>query len=448
MLMPRHVRPFLIIIACAIPPVVTQAQVLTGHEAMSDWHGDRPGVTRRITPNDLPRPWATPSAVNNGRIVPRPATAKLQVPDGFEISLFAEGLRSPRIIRVAPNGDVFAAETIANQIRVLRAGDGESKASTNQIYATGLNRPFGMAFYPRGNPQWLYVADTDSVIRFPYRDGDLKAEGKPEIIVAHLPHGSGHSTRDIVFSLDGKRMFISVGSASNVGEGLGSPEGGIAPWQSKNALGAPWGYETDRATVLAFDPDGKSREVFATGIRNCVGIAVHPKTGDVWCSTNERDGLGDDLVPDYVTRVRAGQFFGWPWYYIGDHEDPRQRDARPDLKGKVAIPDVLIQSHSAPLGMTFYDGALFPADYRGDAFVALQGSWNRAKRVGQKIVRIKLQDGVPTGDYQDFVTGFILNNTDAFGRPVGIAVAQDGSLLLSEDGNGTIWRVSYRGSSR
>lgn len=421
------------------------AQTLTGRDAYADWRADHPGVTRKLTPGDLPAPWATPSANNPSRIVARPAAAKLQVPDGFQVSLFAEDLQRPRIIRVAPNGDVFAAETAANQIRVLRAADGGTAAEVNEIYATGLNRPFGIAFYPRDNPQWVYVANTNAVIRFPYHAGDLKAAGTPETI-ATLPGGAGHFTRDIAFSNDGRRMFVSVGSASNVAEGLGQPEGGVASWQSQNPLGVPWGYETRRALVMAFDPDGKNPAVFATGLRNCIGLAVHPQTNDVWCSTNERDGLGDDLVPDYVTRIREGEFFGWPWYYIGDHEDPRHRGERPDLKGKITVPDVLIQSHSAPLGMTFYQGRNFPADYQGDAFVAAQGSWNRAKRSGQIIIRVKLRDGVPTGDYQAFVTGFILNDSDAWGRPVGIAVARDGALLLSDDGNSTIWRVSYAGA--
>jgi glucose/arabinose dehydrogenase len=419
-----------------------QAQTLTGRDAFGDWRADRPGVTRHITAKDLPAPWATPSAANVSRIVPRPANATPQVPDGFEATLFAEGLTNPRIIRVAPNGDIFVAETRVNRVRVLRAADGEAKPAVNEIYAGDLNRPFGIAFYPRQDPQWVYVANTDSVVRFPYRAGDLKASGKPETVVANLPHGSGHSTRDIAFSNDGKRMFVSVGSASNVGEGLGKPDN--AWWPENHVLGATWGYETRRADVLVFDPDGKNEGVFATGIRNCVGLAVQPATGELWCSTNERDGLGDDLVPDYVTRVREGQFFGWPWYYIGDNEEPRLRGERPDLKGKVTVPDVLIQSHSASLGMTFYDGKQFPAEYQGDAFAAEHGSWNRAKRTGYKVIRIKMKDGVPSGEYQDFMTGFVATDTNVWGRPVGVAVAHDGALLVSEDGNGTVWRVAVR----
>ncbi len=419
----------------------SDAQTLTGRDALGDWRSDHPGVTRHIAPGDLPKPWATPSAGNGPHVVRRPADAKPQVPDGFDVALFADGLINPRIIRVAPNGDIFVAETRANRIRVLRAADGETKPSVSQIFADDLHQPFGIAFYPQNDPQWIYVANTDSVVRFPYRAGDLRASGRPETVVASLPRG-GHTTRDIAFSNDGKRMFVSVGSASNAGETLGKPPSAF--WPEDHVLGAAWGHETDRASVLVFDADGRNKGIFATGIRNCVGLAVQPASGEVWCSTNERDGLGDDLVPDYVTRVREGQFFGWPWYYIGDNEEPRLRGERPDLKGKMTIPDVLIQSHSASLGMTFYDGKQFPAEYHGDAFAAQHGSWNRSKRTGYKVIRIKLKDGVPTGEYQDFMTGFVSSDANVWGRPVGVAVAHDGALLVTEDGNGTIWRVSRR----
>jgi glucose/arabinose dehydrogenase len=361
------------------------------------------------------------------------------------VELFAEGLSEPRQMRVAPNGDIFVAETSAGRIRILRAADGSSKLSANETYANGLNQPFGIAFFPSGNnPQWIYVANTDSVVRFPYRAGDTKAKGKPETVVSRLPHGYGHSTRDIAFTNDNKRMLVSVGSQGNDGEGIGSPPGGLRSWSVEHPLGASWASETDRAAVLAFDPDGKRAGVFATGIRNCVGLAVHTTNGDVYCSTNERDGMGDNLVPDYVTRVREGAFYGWPWFYIGSNEDPRHAGERPDLKGKVTVPDVLIQAHSASLGLTFYDGTAFPLEYRGDGFAAEHGSWNRSKRTGYKVIRIRLKDGVPTGEYQDFVTGFVINDSEVWGRPVGVAVAHDGALLVSEDGNGTIWRITHQ----
>ena len=271
-----------------------QSDPLVGAAAFGDWRADTPGVVRLIRPQDLPRPGATPSTANTPHVVRRPADAIPKVPAGFKIELFASGLSGPRQMRVAPNGDIFVAETRGGKIRVLRAKDGASKAAEDEVYAAALNRPFGMAFFPAGNnPQWIYVANTDGVVRFPYRSGDLKATARPETVVAELPHGYGHSTRDIVFSNDDKRMLVSVGSAGNDGEGMGSPPGGLQTWIDKHALGASWGDETDRADVLAFDPDGKNPRVFATGIRNCVGLAIQPGTNTPWCSTNERHGVFD-----------------------------------------------------------------------------------------------------------------------------------------------------------
>jgi hypothetical protein len=371
-------------------------------------------------------------------VAPRPPAAAPKVPAGFKVELLAEGLSGPREMRTAPNGDIFVAETHLGRIRVLRlSGDG-SKPAKNEVYASGLNRPFGIAFFPSDHPQWVYVANTDSVVRFRYENGDLKAAGKPEP-VAELPSAGGHSTRNIVFTKDGRRMLVSVGSTSNDAEG----SRGSASDASKLTLGASSGYEARRADVLSFNPDGTGPKIFATGIRNCVGLAIHPATGDVYCSTNERDGFGDNLVPDYVTRVREGAFYGWPWFYIGNHEDPHHAGERPDLKDKVTVPDVLIQAHSASLGLTFYDGHAFPAEYRGDGFAAEHGSWNRATRTGYKVIRIRMKDGVPTGEYEDFMTGFVSSDSDVWGRPVGVTVARDGALLVSEDGNGTIWRITH-----
>src|ERR1700738_3489437 len=429
--------------ATGVGHALAQSGPLSGTAAFGDWRTDRPGLSRLIRPEDLPRPGATPSSANVSRVVKRPSDALPQVPAGFKIELFAEGLSGPRQMRVAPNGDVFVAETRAGRIRILRAADGSAKPAGNEIYARGLNRPFGIAFFPTGeDPKWVYVANTDSVVRFPYNKGDSKAAEKPQVVVAELPHGFGHSTRDIVFTNDNKRMLVSVGSASNDAEGMGSAPGGLQAWIDGQPLGASWGSERHRADVLVFDPEGKNPGIFATGIRNCVGLAVHPHTGDAYCSTNERDGLGDNLVPDYVTRVREGAFYGWPWFYIGNHEDPHHAGERPDLQGKVTEPDVLIQAHSASLGLAFYTGSAFPAEYSGDGFAAEHGSWNRSKRTGYKVIRIRLKDGIPTGEYQDFVTGFVVNDSEVWGRPVGVAVAHDGALLVSEDGNGTIWRIT------
>jgi glucose/arabinose dehydrogenase len=422
-----------------------QSGPLVGAAAFGDWRSDEPGLRRIIKPDDLPKPGATPSVANFPHVLPRVSTAVPRVPPGFKVELFAEGLSGPREMRVAPNGDIFVAETHAGRIRVLRAADGDSKPSANGIFASGLNQPFGIAFFPNGdNPQWVYVGNTDSVIRVPYAVGDMEASGKPEIIVAGLPSGGSHSTRNLVFTPDNKRMLVSVGSRSNDAEGgIRNLIGELQSWVGKYPLGASLGSETDRAAVLIFDPDGKRIGVFATGIRNCVGLAVHPTSGELYCSTNERDGLGDDLVPDYITRVREGAFFGWPWFYIGDNEDPRHIGERADLKGKITTPDVLIQAHSASLGLTFYNGKMFPPEYRGDGFAAEHGSWNRSRRTGYKVIRIRLKDGSPTGEYQDFLTGFVVNDSDVWGRPVGVAVAHDGALLVSEDANGTIWRITH-----
>jgi glucose/arabinose dehydrogenase len=430
--------------AAFVAPALAQSEPLTGAAAFGDWHADKPGISRLIRPADLPKPGASPSSAKFPHIVSRPPSVLPQVPAGFKIELFADGLSGPRQIRVAPNGDIFVAETGPGRIRILRAADGSTKPSANEIYASGLHQPFGIAFFPSGNnPQWVYVAETDRVVRFAYNPGDLTASQKPETVVAELPHGFGHSTRDIAFTPGDSRMLVSVGSESNDAEGMRDPPGGLPAWIDKHRLGASWGSETNRADVLAFDSDGKNPAVFATGIRNCVGLAVHPKTGEAYCSTNERDGLGDNLVPDYVTRVRQGAFYGWPWYYIGDNEDPHHSGQRTDLKDKVTIPDVLLQPHSASLGLTFYEGNVFPSDYSGDAFVAEHGSWNRSKRTGYKVIRVRLKDGVPTGEYEDFVTGFVVNDSEVWGRPVGVTVAHDGALLISEDGNGTIWRVTH-----
>jgi glucose/arabinose dehydrogenase len=432
-------------VLCSAAVMSFAADELTGAVAFGDWHADGPGVRRKITVADLPQPYATASVREGPSIVRQPAAAQLSVPSGFSITLFAEHLRAPREIRTAPNGDIFIAESRAGQLRVLRAADGATKADQSEVFASGLDVPFGIAFYPPGpNPQFVYVANTNSIVRFAYKNGDLKASGNAETVVPQLVEGtSGHWTRDIVFSPDGKRMFVSVGSGSNDAESMpkSTPEG----WAAQQPLGAAWGYETGRADVLVFDPDGQNKRVFATGLRNCVTMAVEPKTDNLWCSTNERDGLGDNLPPDYLTRVREGAFYGWPWYYIGDHEDPRYKGARPDLAGKATVPDVLIQPHSAPLEMMFYDGAMFPAEYRGNAFAALHGSWNREQRTGYKIVRALFRDGAPTGEYEDFVTGFVTPDGSVWGRPVGVTVAKDGALLFSEDANGTIWRVSYSG---
>ena len=410
---------------------MAQNIVLNGQGTAGDWQSDAPGVQHRITVSDLPPDYATPSADNTAKVVAPPTGAKPRVPQGFDVALFASGFANPRYLLTAPNGDILVTESSANTIRVLRDSDGDGHPEINKRFARDLRQPFGLAFYPPGpDPEFLYVANTDGIVRFPYRNGDLRARGKAER-VADLSAGGrltggGHWTRDIVFSKDGSKLFASVGSKTNVDDETRVPE------------------ERHRARIFKFDPDGSNRKLYAWGIRNAVGIAIQPETGELWASVNERDGLGDDLVPDYITRVREGGFYGWPWYYIGNHQDPRHRGARPDLAGKVIVPDVLVQAHSAPLKMIFYDAKQFPEAYRGDAFAAFHGSWNRAKRTGYKVVRVPLDRGKPTGAYEDFLTGFVTPEGNVWGRPVGLTVAKDGALLVSEDGNNSIWRVTYK----
>jgi len=407
--------------------------LLVGKAAMGDWTSDAPGVRRKITVQDLPAPSSNILSINSPRVIGRPENAQLQVPSGFKIDLYASGFRDPRFLLTAPNGDLFVTESRSNQIKVLRDAKGGGKPDVTEIFAEGdLNKPFGIAFFPPGNePQFLYVANTDGIIRFPYRNGDPKARGPAEKLGAHLSGGAahlrsgGHWTRDIVFSPDGKKMYVSIGSRSNV---------------SDNAA------EADRARIFEFNPDGSGQKVYAWGIRNAVGIAFRPGSNELWMSTNERDELGEDLPPDYISSVRPGGFYGWPWFYIGNHVDPRHKGKHSELADQVIVPDVLVQAHSATLNLCFYTGDQFPAEYKGDIFAAFHGSWNRKKRTGYKIIRVPFDHstGKALGEYEDFVTGFVTPDGKVWGRPVGIAVAKDGSLLFSEDGNGTIWRVSYQ----
>ena len=359
----------------------------------------------------------------------RPTNAWPQAPAGFKVELFATGLDEPRKIITAPNGDVFLAESHKGEIKIFRGITADGKPGQTETFATGLNRPYGIAFYPPGpNPQYVYVGNTDAVVRFPYHNGDLKATGKPEHI-ADLPSGGGHWTRDIVFSPDGKQMFVAVGSDSNVDDPDTHPD------------------EKNRADILVMNPDGSNLRVYAYGIRNAGGgLAINPRTGELWCSVNERDGLGDNLVPDYITHVQAGGFYGWPYYYIGGNQDPRLQGKHPELKDKAIVPDVLLQPHTASLEMTFYEGKQFPAEYQGDIFASQHGSWNKSVRVGYEVIRVPLhQTGKASGEYEDFLTGFVLPNGQVWGRPVGVTVAPDGSLLVTDDGSNSIWRVSYTG---
>ena len=424
---------------------VAQPDTLKGPAAFGDWRTDKPGVRRLISAQDLPSPSEAGSASNFATVVAMPAGAKPQVPAGFTVDMLASGLKAPRVVRVAPNGDVFVAESKANAVRVLRMTPGSATVVQNEMFAnTGLRQPYGIVFYPSGpNPQWVYVANSDGLVRFPYRNGDLKARAPAQRVVEGIPWAH-HWTRDVVLSADGSRLLYSVGSGSNVALDmfpmpLDMP---FEQWKQTRPLGAAWDTEDRRATVLSYTPDGKDEQIVATGLRNCSGMAVQPASGQLWCVVNERDGLGDDTPFEYATNVQPGAFYGWPWYYIGGNEDPRQKGKRPDLKDRVTVPSVLIQAHSAPLQIVFYQANGFPAEYRGSAFVTLHGSWNREKRTGYKVVRLPFVNGRPTGEYEDFMTGFVMSDQAVWGRPVGVAVAKDGSLLVTEDGNGTVWRVS------
>jgi len=393
----------------------------------TDFRYEHPGAIRRITVADLPPPYATRSAGNGPQIVARPENEWPQVPAGFSVELYATGLDNPRLTRTAPNGDVFVAESEPGDIKVVRGFTPSGKPERVETFAAGMRLPYGINFYPPGpDPQYVYIGTTDAVLRFPYRNGDMKARGPAERI-ASLPGGGNHWTRDIAFTPDGKKMLVSVGSASNVDDPDTTPA------------------EHDRADILEFNPDGTGMRVYASGLRNAgSGIAFDPKTGELWCSVNERDGLGDDLAPDYITHVVPGGFYGWPWYYIGGHPDPRHRRKHPELKDKVIVPDVLLQPHNASLEFTFYEGKQFPAEYRGDIFASQHGSWNRSVRTGYEVIRIPLhQTGRATGEYEEFVTGFVLPDGSVWGRPVGIAVASDGSLLVTDDASGSIWRIRY-----
>jgi glucose/arabinose dehydrogenase/mono/diheme cytochrome c family protein len=396
----------------------------------TDFRYEKPGTFHKITVNDLPQPYATKSASNGPKMVGRPNNVWPQAPAGFKVELYAAGLDNPRLLRTAPNGDIFLAESDPGRIRVFRGLTSDGKAEQSAIFVSGLKDPYGLAFYPPGpDPQWLYVGNTNEVVRFAYRKGDLKANGPPQHI-ADLPASwLGHWTRAVEFSPDGKRMFVAVGSGSNVDDPDTHPR------------------EKDRADILVCDPSNCKLSVYAYGIRNAGGgIAVNPQTGELWCSVNERDGLGDNLVPDYITHVQEGGFYGWPWWYMGAHQDPRLTGKHPELKDRTIVPDVLLQPHNASLEFTFYQGEQFPGEYKGDIFASQHGSWNNAVRVGYEVIRVPLhQTGHASGEYEDFLTGFVLPDGNVWGRPVGVTVSSDGSLLVSDDGSNSVWRVSYTG---
>ena len=414
-------------------PAKPPHKILTGQAAYADYAQQKPGIFRKLTLADLPQPFATDSAINEAEVVARPSGALPETLPGFKVEVYSSSPNRPRLIRTAPNGDLFVAESYVGQIKVLRGVNKDGTAAQTETFASGLQMPFGITFYPPGpNPEWIYIGNTDSVVRFPYRNGDLKARGAQQVIVPDLPgggrlRGGGHWTRDVVFSRDGKKMYVSVGSHSNNDDADNNPA------------------EFHRADVLEYNPDGSGLRVYAYGIRNAVGIAVQPETGQLWGSVNERDDLGDNLVPDYITHIQDGGFYGWPWFYMGGNQDPKHKGKHPELKSKVITPDVILQPHFASLEMTFYEGKQFPPEYRRDIFAAEHGSWNRKRRTGYEVIRVPLRNGHATGEYEDFLTGFVTKDGKVWGRPVGVAVGNDGALFVSDDGSKTIWRVTYTG---
>jgi glucose/arabinose dehydrogenase len=366
----------------------------------------------------LPAPFSTKSAGNGPSGVKPPKDFVPSVPAGFHVNVFAQEFKYVRFLTTAPNGDIFAADTGAGQVIVLRDPQHTGGAAQREVFADDLKRPFGIAFHD----DYVYVGNTGEVVRFRYDKQTSKRLGEAEHIL-DLPAYGGHSTRTLAFSKDGQHLYVSVGSSGNID------------------------IEKDqrRAAILVCDPDGKNSRIFASGLRNGVGLAVEPVTGEVWTSVNERDELGDNLPPDYLTSVKDGGFYGWPYSYIGDNVDPRVQPQKPELVAKAIIPDVLLGAHVAPLQFTFYTGRQFPESYRGGIFLAEHGSWNRASRAGYQVVFVGFKDGKAAADPVPFLTGFVANpgGKDVNGRPVGVTVAPDGALLVSDDGANVIYRISY-----
>jgi glucose/arabinose dehydrogenase len=370
-------------------------------------HGQKP---------KLPAPFATNSAGNGPSRVKPPAGFLPTVPAGFQVNIFAKDFKVPRWLTAAPNGDIFLADTGAGEIIVLRDPQKTGGAQEREVFVDGMKRPFGIAFHEN----FVYVGNTNELVRFRYDPKTSKRLGEKEHLL-DLPSG-GHDTRSLAFSADGAHLLIGVGSDGNIS--VDNPP--------------------IRASITICDPNGKNARLYATGLRNPVGLAVEPVTGEVWATVNERDELGDDLPPDYFTSVKDGGFYGWPYSYIGDNVDPRVKPRRPDLVARAIIPDVLLDAHVAPLQFAFYTGKQFPESYRGGAFIAEHGSWNRARRSGYQIAFVAFKDGKPSADPVPFMTGLVPDpsKSDVYGRPVGVAVASDGSLLVSDDGAGALYRIS------
>ena len=370
-------------------------------------HGQKP---------KLPPPFATNSAGNGPNRVKPPAGFLPTVPPGFRLNVFATNFRQPRLLTAAPSGDIFLADTGAGEIIVLRDPRHTGGAQAREVFVSDMRRPFGIAF----REGYVYIGNSNELVRFRYDPKTSKRLGEKEHLL-DLPPG-GHDTRSLAFSADGRYLFIAVGSDSD----------------------HDTGEDPRRAAVTICDPDGKNARPYATGLRNPVGLALEPVTGELWTTVNERDELGDDLPPDYFTSLKDGGFYGWPYSYIGDNVDPRVKVQKPELVTRAIIPDVLLGAHVAPLQFAFYTGKQFPESYRGGAFVAEHGSWNRATRAGYQIAFVAFKDGKPSADPVPFMTGLVPDPTKSgvYGRPVGVAVAADGSLLVSDDGADVVYRIS------
>ncbi len=395
---------------------------------------DRPDERRTETgpPENLvlAPPFATPSVRNPSKVIGWPTGRTPTAPPGFEVTLFAENLDNPRLAYILPNGDVLVVESTrewpdrpdksANRIALFRDTNRDGKPDLREVFLTGLHMPFGMLLLG----EWFYVGNTDGLVRFPYRAGDTRIEAKGEKIL-DLPAG-GHFTRNLIADPAGRKIYVAVGSGSNVDENKQDAK------------------DPRRAAILEANLDGGGMRAFAGGLRNPVGMDWEPKTNILWTVVNERDGLGDELVPDYLTGVREGAFYGWPYSYYGQHEDPRKKGERPDLVAKAVKPDYALGSHVAALGLAFYRGVSFPGRYQGGAFIGMHGSWNRSSFVGYKVAFVRFEGGKPAGPIEDFLTGFIANEkaSQVYGRPVGVTVWTDGSLLVADDSGGKVWRVT------
>lgn len=409
----------------ATPATAGCTSTLTGAAAFTDYTRQTPGICHLITTADVPAPSTSSSASNFSRLVDRANGQMPAAPAGFRVQLYASGFSNARLLATAPNGDIFLADTGGNAVRVLHGANADGTAQSVTTFAAGLNAPFGIAFYPSGaTPQYVYVANTNSVVRYAYQNGDSAARGPAQVIISSLPTG-GHTTRTLAFTAD-NRLLVSVGANNNV-----------ANTDTDTS-------EVNRANILAFSPDGTFLKRFATGLRNPAGL-ITDGSGNVWVSVNERDGLGDNVPPDFVTRVHEDGFYGWPWYYIGPNPEPRLPASHPELAASTLIPDVLLQAHFAPLQLGFYTGTNFSSTYRGDIFVASHGSWNRSVRGGYEVLRVIMVNGVPSGYFEDFITGFVNSDGTVWGRPVGLTVGTDGALYFSDDGSNSVWRVTYTG---